>query len=209
MEPMLDINPLIVFLTVLATAVMAVTGVIQAVRSEFDPFGAMVLAFISAVGGGTVRDLLLGASPVFWVTDLIYITTVVPVVLVALFFAHKMKSGGGKRMRWLSYIDAIGLALFSVLGVLKALEYGVHPVIAVMLGCVTGVFGGILRDVFCGEKPIVLQQDLYATIAILGGGLLVLLNQLLSIEASSLIAFIFIIVGRAYAIKAQLSLSSL
>lgn len=199
MNPQLDV--IIIVLTVLATATMAVTGVIQALRHEFDPLGAAVLAFITAVGGGTVRDLLLGATPVFWINDLIYIATVLPVVAVSYLFVRQLRAGSGRRERILNYVDAVGLALFTLLGVQKALNFDVHPIITVIMGAITGTAGGMIRDVLCGEKPVVLRQDLYATLSLAGGASYLLLREVTSVQTSLLTSFFLIAVSRIIVIR--------
>lgn len=204
-----SIHTLITSLTVVATATMAVTGVIQAIRHQFDPLGAGVLALITAVGGGTLRDILLGATPVFWITDQIYIATVVPVVVIGVVFANRMHAGGGRRERLLNHIDAIGLALFTIVGVQKALEFGVPPVIAIILGAITGVAGGMIRDLLCNEKPVVLREDFYASLSLLGGALFVVLNYFQPLEISSLVSFIFMVLGRFLVLRKSISLPSL
>ncbi|MCB1756830.1 MAG: trimeric intracellular cation channel family protein [Gammaproteobacteria bacterium] len=188
---------------------MAATGVIQAYRHNFDPLGAGVLALITAVGGGTLRDLLLGATPVFWITDLIYIGTVVPVSVFCVLFARRLRAGHGRRAYLLNYIDAIGLALFTILGVQKSIDLGVHAVIAILMGAVTGIAGGMIRDILCGEPPVVLRADLYTTLSLLGGGLLVVLLQYLSFDVSSLITFLFIVSSRFWVIYRGINLPSL
>lgn len=205
----LNIQTLLTLLTVFATASMAITGVIQAYRHDFDPLGAGVLALITAVGGGTVRDLLLGATPVFWVTDLIYIVTVIPVAIVAVIFARFLKSGAGRRQQLLNYIDAIGLALFTIVGVKKSLNMDVHYVNAVVMGAVTGVAGGMIRDLLCGEPPTVLREDLYIVVSLAGGALLIVLLNYLPFNSSSLIAFIAIVLTRFWVIHRGLSLPSI
>lgn len=201
-----NIQTLLTVLTVIATATMAITGVIQAYRYNFDPLGAGVLALITAVGGGTLRDLLLGATPVFWVTDLIYVVTVVPVAIVSVIFARFLKSGGGRRQQLLNYIDAIGLALFTIVGVKKSLNMDVHFVIAIVMGAVTGVAGGMIRDLICGEPPSVLREDLYIVVSLFGGALLIFLLNYLPFNSSSLIAFIAIVLTRFWVIHRGLSL---
>ena len=202
----LNIQTLFTVLTVIATATMAVTGVIQAYRHNFDPIGAAVLALITAVGGGTVRDLLLGATPVFWVTDLIYVVTVVPVAIVSVIFARFLKSGAGRRQQLLNYIDAIGLALFTIVGVKKSLNMDVHFAIAIVMGAVTGVAGGMIRDLLCGEPPTVLREDLYTVVSLAGGALLIVLLNYLPFNSSSLITFIAIVLTRFWVIHRGLSL---
>lgn len=208
-ENYLTIQTLIIILTIIATAAMAATGVIQAYRHNFDPLGAGVLALITAVGGGTLRDLLLGATPVFWITDLVYVATVVPVAIFCVVFARYLKSGHGRRAHLLNYIDAIGLALFTILGIQKSIDLGVHAVIAILLGAVTGIAGGMIRDILCGEPPVVLRADLYTTISLLGGGLFVVLVHYLSFNVSSLVAFVFIVSSRSWVIYRGISLPTL
>ena len=202
----LNIQSLLILLTVIATASMAITGVIQAYRHNFDPLGAGVLALITAVGGGTVRDLLLGATPVFWVTELIYIVTVVPVAIVSVIFARFLKSGAGRRLQLLKYIDAIGLALFTIVGVQKSLNMDVHYAIAIVMGAVTGVAGGMIRDLLCGEPPTVLREDLYTVVSLAGGALLIVLLNYLPFNTSSLITFVAIVLTRFWVIHHGLSL---
>ncbi len=201
-----NIQTLLTALTVIATASMAITGVIQAYRHNFDPLGAAVLALITAVGGGTVRDLLLGATPVFWVTDLVYIITVVPVAVVSVILARFLKSGAGRRQQLLSYIDAIGLALFTIVGVQKSLNMDVHYIIAIVMGAVTGVAGGMIRDLLCGEPPTVLREDLYMVISLAGGALLIVMLNYLPFESSSWIAFFFIVLTRFWVIHRGINL---
>lgn len=167
---------LISVLTVLATGVMAASAAIQGVRQEFDPFGATVLAVVTAVGGGTLRDLLVGATPVFWIQDPTYLATAVPIGMLTFFFAGKLRQGNERRLRLLMYLDAIGLALFTLVGIQVALANEISFAIAVVLGCITGVAGGMIRDVLCGLTPSILKQDLYATIS-LGGGIFYILTR--------------------------------
>ena len=199
----ITLDSIVIILTVLATSVMALTGAIQAVRNDFDPFGAAVLALVTAVGGGTLRDLLLGATPVFWMSNLIFVATAAPLGLVGYAIGTRLNAGGGRRLRILNYIDAVGLALFTLLGLQKALEYGMSPVIAVILGCITGVAGGMIRDILCGEQPIVLKKDLYATVSLLGGGLYLGLVELLPVDISSVLSFTFILLLRWWIIHRQ------
>jgi uncharacterized membrane protein YeiH len=204
---MLDLtlfSTLLTALTVLATTVMAASAAVQAVRYEFDLFGATVLALVTAVGGGTLRDLLIGRTPVFWINDPTYLFTAIPVGLVTFLLARRMAAGNGARLRLLLYFDAIGLALFTLVGIKVALGFGTTPLMAVVLGCMTGVAGGMFRDILCGLTPSILKEDLYATLSILGGGLYLALSGPLRDEISVAIAFgamtlaRFIVIARSY-----------
>jgi uncharacterized membrane protein YeiH len=189
------------FLTIVATTVMAVSASIQAVRHGFDPFGAVVLAIVTAVGGGTLRDLLIGAFPVFWIKDISFLATAVPVGFVTYLIAKNLKAGNGRRLRLLLYFDAVGLALFSLVGVQVAVMSGTSAPIAVVLGCITGVAGGMFRDVLCGLTPSILKEDLYATISLIGGGFYLLLRVYLSEETSVIAAFLGMTLARVWVVK--------
>lgn len=176
---------------------MAASAAVQGVRQGFDPFGATVLAIVASVGGGTLRDLLIGSSPVFWLKDLTYLSTAVPVGLLTFFLAGKLQKGEGNRLKLLLYLDAVGLALFTLVGAQAALDLGLHTASAVTLGCITGVAGGMFRDVLCGLQPTILKQDLYATISIIGGLVYVVgLNFLPEIVVLAF-AFIFMLIFRS------------
>ncbi|KAB7610418.1 hypothetical protein F9L33_14045 [Amylibacter sp. SFDW26] len=183
-------------LTIVATVVMAATAAIQAARQDFDPFGAVVLAIVTAVGGGTLRDLLIGATPVFWLVDMTYLSTAVPIGLVTYFIAKRYNNGGGQRLIFLQYLDGIGLALFTLVGTQAALANELPVVSAVVLGCITGVAGGMFRDILCGLQPAILKQDLYATISLIGGAIYILCRDHMAETSSLILAFIFMIIVR-------------
>lgn len=143
--------------------VFALTGALAAARKNMDIFGYCVLALLPAVGGGTVRDLVLDV-PVFWVQD----STYVLVAIAAAILVYVQPVRVGLRLRWIAWADAVGLALFCVLGASKALQVADDVTVAVTLGVVTAVVGGILRDVVSNEIPLILQREVYATAAMLG-----------------------------------------
>jgi uncharacterized membrane protein YeiH len=134
----------------------------------------VVIGLVTAIGGGTLRDLLLGATPVFWVRHPRYVGVAVIAVLVVLVGARWL----GRRRGALLVADACGLALFSVLGAREALGAGAPSVIAVAMGVMTGVAGGLMRDVLCGEIPLILRQEVYATAALVAAGVFVALTAL-------------------------------
>lgn len=153
--------------------VFAASGALLATRKKMDIFGMLVLALLPAVGGGTVRDLLLGA-PVFWIEDNIYVF--VTMSAVALVFAAQTLIT--RRERLLMWADAIGLAVFCVLGTAKATVMGTTMPVAVMMGVITAVAGGMMRDVVANEIPYILQREIYATAALVGAVSFVLLTML-------------------------------
>jgi uncharacterized membrane protein YeiH len=159
----------------IGVAVFALTGALMAARKGMDPFGFALLATVTGVGGGTLRDLLIGTRPVSWVGDP---TDVLVCLLVAelVFALGPRRVGvleGGRRGRTLLWADALGLALFAVVGTGKALAAGVPALSAVALGTITATFGGIIRDIFAGTTPLVLRQEIYVTAAALGAGVMV------------------------------------
>jgi uncharacterized membrane protein YeiH len=146
----------------LGIVAFAVTGALVASRKEMDITGFALLGTATGIGGGTARDLLLGKMPVFWVAEPAYLLVCIGVSALVFFTAHIPAS----RMKWLLWLDALGLSLFCVIGAEKALVHG--PVVAVAMGVVTATFGGVLRDILGGESPVILRREIYATAALLG-----------------------------------------
>jgi uncharacterized membrane protein YeiH len=153
--------------------VFATTGALVASRKQMDIVGFVLLGCVTGIGGGTIRDTLLGTLPVFWVTQPAYLVTCV-VVSTATFFLHPIPQS---RYAVLLWFDAVGMALFAVTGAEKALLAGTAPVIAVALGVITATFGGILRDILGGESPVILRREIYVSAALAGAALFVALSQ--------------------------------
>lgn len=152
-------------------AVSAVAGAVAARGRRVDLFGVMVLALVTALGGGTIRDLCLGAVPAFWIEDPLYVATAVCAGLATFLLARRRDPP----MNLLEIADAFGLAFFTMVGTRKSLSYESGVVAAIALGTITGVAGGIVRDVLLNELPLVFRKEirLYATAAMLGAGLYV------------------------------------
>ena len=159
----------------LGVAVAAITGVLAARGKSVDLFGVLVLAWVASFGGGTTRDLLLGDTPVFWAKDDSFVVTATLAAMATFFIGRVRKLPRAV----LLVADAFSLAFFTMLGVRKALLYGVAPHIAVAMGVITGVAGGILRDVLVGEIPLVFRRQiyLYATAAIIGATVYAMLDR--------------------------------
>jgi uncharacterized membrane protein YeiH len=149
-------------LEMLGTAAFAVSGALAASRKRMDIFGFCVLALMPAVGGGTIRDIIIDRVPVFWVSDNRYIAVAIIAALVVFFAPHR-KPGGRRQL--LVWADALGLALFAALGTEICLQHDTGPLVAVMLGVTTAVTGGMIRDVICNEIPLILSREIYATAA--------------------------------------------
>ncbi len=168
------IDNLIYFIDLLGTVVFAFSGVLVAGRLKMDIIGVLVLAAVTSIGGGIIRDLLIGATPVFWIKDSHYLLTIALTGVVGMGVARVQH-----RWPWyvLPLLDAVGLALFVVIGAQKALSYGTSGVIAVIMGCITGVAGGVVRDILAREIPMVLRKEVYVTACLLSGSIYVLLLE--------------------------------
>ncbi len=163
----------LVTLDLVGIFVFAVTGALVAVRKNLDIFAALVLAGVTGLGGGFIRDVLIDATPPAALTDWRYL--LVPVAAGLLTFAFHPAIGRLERL--VTVFDAVGLALFCVTGALKAVEYGLGPVPAALMGMVTGIGGGMMRDVLAGHVPVVFEGNLYATPALSGAVVAVLLDR--------------------------------
>jgi uncharacterized membrane protein YeiH len=154
----------------LAVAIGAAAGALAASRKQMDIGGFALIAMITGVGGGTVRDLVLNV-PVFWLRDGSFILVALAVAVALFFGAHLLES----RWKWLLWADAVALGLYAVAGTAKAIQADANYVVAAGLGVVTATFGGVLRDVLCAEVPLILRKEIYATAAAAGASLYALL----------------------------------
>jgi uncharacterized membrane protein YeiH len=148
----------------IGVAVFAVTGALVASRKQMDVFGFALLGTVTGLGGGTLRDLLLGVAPVFWVRAPVYVAICVSISAVVFFTAHIPES----RYRLLLWLDAVGLSFFCIVGAQKALAADAGAFIAVVMGVMTATFGGIVRDMVVGEVPLLLHKEIYVTAALAG-----------------------------------------
>jgi uncharacterized membrane protein YeiH len=154
------------------TAVFAMAGALTAARKQLDPVGFVLIACVTAFGGGTVRDLLLG-RPVFWLEQDGLMALASVVALTVFFTAHWVE----RRFALLLWADAVGMALFAVVGAEAARSHGSSPGVAILMGTITATFGGLLRDMICAELPLLLRKEIYATAAAAGAGLFVALTE--------------------------------
>jgi uncharacterized membrane protein YeiH len=156
---------------ILGTFSFAASGAFAAMERRLDPFGVLIIAFATAIGGGTIRDLLIGDLPVAWLNHGTTIWVIVTAALITIFFGSYLK----KLDRMLFLFDAIGLGLFTMVGIQKGLAHGFSMGISIMLGTITGCFGGVLRDVLLNNVPLIFQKEIYASASILGGMLFFLM----------------------------------
>ena len=158
---------------ILGTAAFAISGIRLAAAKRFDWFGAYVVGLVTAIGGGTLRDVLLDL-PVFWMKSSVYLVVTFISLVAVIVFRQALVKG----MRTLFIFDAIGLALFVVVGVQRTTEAGLPMWVAIVMGTITGDFGGIIGDILINEQPLFFRKDIYATACLAGGVVYWLLNML-------------------------------
>ncbi|NBI43113.1 trimeric intracellular cation channel family protein [[Haemophilus] felis] len=159
----------------IGTIVFAISGAIAARQHKMDIFGMFVLAFVTGVGGGTLRDVMIGSTPVFWMKQPIYVLMIAFAVMITAVCKQRFDSS-----RWkngLLIFDAIGLGVFTVIGVQKGIDFGLHPLICIALGGITGCFGGLIRDILRNEVPIILQREVYVTASLVGGIIFIIFRE--------------------------------
>lgn len=189
----------------IGTLAFAISGTRLAAAKHFDLFGAYVVGVTTAIGGGTMRDVLLGTQP-FWMTNAFYlICSGIAVIWVVLFRRHLVRQDN----TWFLF-DTIGLALFTVVGIEKTLAFSLPMWCAVIMGAMTGAAGGILRDVLINEVPLIFRKEIYALACVLGGIVFAICHKLgLDHNITAIIAGSSVIIMRLLAVKYHLSLPKL
>ncbi len=196
-------NELYHWFDLLGVAVFAISGTIVAYRKHMDGFGVVVLATVTAIGGGTVRDLILDV-PVFWVHDNSYFLSIFFAAFITIIWLNQRQTIS---KTWLEVADAIGLAFFVVMGTQKALSLGVPDMTAIIMGTMTGCFGGMIRDVLARTTPMIFKGELYATTCILGAFVYTqLIGVIETVEIVMLIAMFTTLLMRFASIRWHLGL---
>lgn len=191
---------------ILGTIAFAISGVLVALNKRMDAFGVLIIAFVTAIGGGTLRDVMIGIQPVSWMTNMTYVYVIIASAVLAVvlrsFIAYLRTS--------LFLFDTIGIGLYTVVGIETGLVAGLHPLICVALGTITACFGGVLRDILCNEIPVIFRKEIYATACILGGLSYFLLIQFVAdTNFVFVVAAVIVISVRLIAVKFKISLPSL
>jgi len=190
-------------LDLLGTVAFAVSGALIAMNNKFDSFGVFIIAFVTALGGGTLRDVLIGNEPVGWMQQTYYVYTILFSVILTIIFRRRIKH----LSKSLFLFDTIGLGIFTIIGTEMGIQANFEPVISIALGTMTASFGGIIRDILCNRVPIIFRKEIYATAAILGSLTYIILHNL---HVNSSIIYVsttsIVIIIRLIAVKFHLSL---
>lgn len=191
---------------ILGTIAFAISGVLVAMNKKMDLFGILIIAFVTAVGGGTLRDILIGQTPVGWMKDM----TFTYVILGSAVFAVIVRNKINYLRTSLFLFDTIGIGLYTVIGVEKGLSVGLHPIICIALGTMSACFGGVIRDILCNEIPVIFRKEIYATACILGGLSYFLIRKLpLESDFVFMIAGAIVILVRLLAVKFKIALPNI
>ena len=190
-------------LDLLGTAAFAISGTLLAINKRLDSFGVFIIAFVTAIGGGTLRDILIGSTPVGWMQDLNYVY----VIIISTIFAIVIRKKISYLSKSLFLFDTIGLGIFTIVGTEIGVQHDLHPLISIALGTMTATFGGVIRDLLCNEIPVIFRKEIYASACIVGAMAFLILHRLnIEINTNYIITTCIIILIRLIAVKLKLSL---
>jgi uncharacterized membrane protein YeiH len=196
---------LIYSLDLIGTFFFAVSGALAAEEKKLDAFGVTFIAFVTALGGGSTRDLILGIHPLVWVKDSNYLITILIAVGIAIIFKKQILP----LRKTFFLFDTIGIGFFTIMGLKKAILVAqVSPTIAVIMGMVSATFGGVIRDIVCGEIPLIFRREIYATACLVGAAIYLLLEKLNPESlVNTIVTVLIIIIIRFISVKYKLVLS--
>ena len=191
---------------IFGTIAFAISGVITATKKRMDLFGILIIATVTSVGGGTLRDLLIGKSPVSWLLDSTFVYIIVATTIVGIIFRKQLRYV----RRSLFLFDTIGIALYTVTGVEIALLINLDPVICVALGTITACFGGVIRDILCNEIPVIFRKEIYASACIAGGTLYVIMHHYgIAAGINAVVSGLVVVIIRTLAVVYEVQLPSI
>lgn len=192
-------------LDLLGTTAFAISGALSAMNRRLDLFGIFIIAFVTAIGGGTLRDVLIGSTPVTWMENITYIYLIGVVAIFAIIFRKKLNY----LKKSLFLFDTIGLGVFTITGVEMGVQNDLNPIISIAIGAMTGTFGGVIRDILCNEIPVIFRKEIYATACIIGGLAFVLLHELgVGTDIIYIVTSLTVIIIRLVVVKYHISLPS-
>ena len=184
------------------TVAFAISGSFSAMQKRLDVFGVLIMGFVTAIGGGTIRDVLIGDTPVAWMRDYQLLLIILGTVIATILFKKYIKT----LKTTLFLFDALGLGLFTIIGTQKGINAGLNPGICVALGTITDCFGGVIRDILLNDIPLIFRKEIYATACILGGTLYVLLIGHMDADLVRIVAVVVVCATRIVAVRYKLSL---
>lgn len=188
---------------ILGTFSFAVSGAFFAMEKKLDPFGVLILSFVTAIGGGTLRDMMIGNLPVGWLRNETATVVIFLGAMGSMFFSQWLKRINAT----LFLFDALGLGLFTIIGIEKGMDLNLSVGVCIALGTITASFGGVLRDVLLNNVPLIFRKEIYALASIIGGLIYYLLKQsALNDDAAKIICILLILIIRLLAVKYKLSL---
>lgn len=191
---------------ILGTIAFAISGVLVAMNKKMDLFGILIIAFVTAIGGGTIRDILIGRTPVSWMLDMNFTYVIIGATVLAIVLRNKINY----LRTSLFLFDTIGIGLYTVVGIEKGLNAGLDPIICIALGTISACFGGVIRDILCNEIPVIFRKEIYATACILGGLTYFLFRKLpIEYDFVFIIAGSVVIVTRLIAVKFKIALPNI
>lgn len=191
---------------IIGVVAFSIAGAYAAMEKRLDIFGVLILAFVTAIGGGTLRDLLLGNTPIFWLSHKLYGWVIFSAAIAAILFKNILRNF----RRTLLVFDSLGLGLFTIVGMQAGMAVGLSSLACIALGTITGCFGGILRDITLNKIPIIFEKEIYASACIIGGLLyLVLIQTTLIRELADIISICVVTIIRLLAVRFDLRLPSL
>ncbi|MCB0459820.1 MAG: trimeric intracellular cation channel family protein [Flavobacteriaceae bacterium] len=190
-------------LDLLGTIAFAISGTLAAIHKRLDLFGIFIIAFVTAVGGGTIRDVLIGRYPIGWMNDLNYVYAIIGSTVFAILVRKRIDF----LRTSLFLFDTIGLGIFTIIGTEIGIEYNLHPIISISLGVISATFGGVIRDILCNDIPVIFRKEVYASACIAGAVVFLLLTKLdVNTNLNYIITSLIIISIRLLAVKFKLAL---
>jgi uncharacterized membrane protein YeiH len=191
------------FLDYTGTIAFAVSGALVGMNKRLDIFGVFIVCFATALGGGTLRDVLIGKTPVMWMQDISYVYCVTITFVFTIIFRKYLD----KLRKSMLFFDTLGLGIFTLIGLQRGMSLDLHPAICIALGTMTATFGGVIRDILCNQIPVLFKEEIYATPCIIGGFAYFIMNGLqVSLQVNYVVTTLIIISIRFLAIRYKWSL---